>query len=718
MRSMKRISVSWVVVGLLIVISFPILLFEMTHQSIHVETLSRNETMEVNQGWELQDYGFEENLGQLNIPEVLLYTRSESGILGFGNNLIGEWDYEGNLLRSIVFEGELLVKPNGVGLKDFYSNYILGRGTYSGVKHYSSVEFSGIWSDVTVRVDTTKDGFMCTLSTSNVESFDRVRLTSYGVDMTKPVGEEKHWLVQNSCLDSDRFLEGSLESYRITADDSNTTLQITENLLFIGTYGGGLHHRGASVTMDGEGYIYVAGQTVEKGTMLPYEVADDSFVMKIAPDGNSLEYVTYIGGDSGDRAVSLSVDDEGFIYVTGDTFSSDFPSDFVLDDTYNIVNDCFVLKLNQDGTTLEYSSLIGGHLEDEPHALVIDDMNRVYVTGETNSEDFPTTTGSWDENYNGGLSDCFVFRISADGSTIEFSTFIDAVDDENGHASGHDIKLDSEGNIVIGGRASTDTFPLVNAYDDTYNGGYYDCFLLVLSGDGSSIIGSTLLGGSGGESVVALDLDAKDNIVATGSTSSSNFPIVNGFDNVYAYVDAFLFKVSANCSSLLYSTFLGAEINENGNDVTVDSYGNAYVTGWTNSEGFPVKNAFNNTLSNEHGGDAFITVVNQNGTAILYSTYIGGTGYDTGVSICFGLEEERLYMLGVSSSQDFPTVNCNAYPGEGENFFLVVYDTTGQFPYPSENQDGSLDNYILVAVATIALLAVPIIIFLVQRRKT
>jgi hypothetical protein len=713
---MSRTIISWMIVGLLIVVSSPILLVTVPHQLIHVEPLNGDEEVTQSCGWEMVSCGFEENLGQLNIPEVMFYTKSELGIIGLGNNLIGEWNYDGNLIKALVFEGETLFRPSGVGLMRLHSNYILGRGIFTGVKHYSGVEFFGMSSNATVRIDITKEGVLCTFSITNPESIERITITSEEVGLLKHVGSVNYWNVPNVDWHLARTSKGHRKSCDIIIADSNTTFPITEKLLFIGSYGGEPHHRGASVVTDRDGNIYIAGYTVIKGTMLPFETADDSFVMKVAPDGNSLEYITYIGGDSNDKAASICVDDEGFIYITGDTFSSDFPADNVLDDTDDIVCDCFVLKLNPDGTTLEYSSLIGGHLEDEPHAMVIDDMNRVYVTGETNSEDFPTTPGCWDESYNGGLSDCFVFRLNANGSAIEFSTFIDAEDDENGHSSAHDIELDSEGNIVIGGGTSTDTFPLVNAYDDTYNGDHHDCFLLVLSSDGSSIIGSTLIGGSGGESVVALDLNVDDCIIATGTTSSSNFPIVNGFDTIYAYVDAFLFKMSTNCSSLLYSTYLGAEINENGNDVTVDSHGNAYVTGWTNSEDFPTKNAFCDTLSGE-GRDAFLTVVNQNGTRILYSTYIGGSGSDSGVSICLGPEEERLCMLGVTGSADFPTINCNAHPGEGEDSFLVVYGSSRQSTYPSNSQEGLLDSYVLVIIITIALLSIPLVIFYQRRSK-
>jgi hypothetical protein len=385
---------------------------------------------------------------------------------------------------------------------------------------------------------------------------------------------------------------------KISADGSS--------LLFSTYIGGTEYEDGYGIAVDGLGNMYVAGYT--SSTDFPMNNSYDSsfnghydvFVLKLSADGSSLVYSTYIGGYDIDYCWALTLDTQNNVYVVGYTYSSDFPMINPYDDTYDGYYDVFVSKLSNDGSILEYSTYLGGHSYDYGWGITTDDEGCAYITGATESSDFPMIN-PYDGSYNGGEYDVFISKFSPDGSSLRFSTFLggDAVDEGLG------IVVDDSESVYVTGLTSSPDFPVENAYDDTFNG-HADVFISKLSPEGTSLVYSTYLGGSGPDYGHGITLDHLGNAYVIGQTSSIDFPTVNPFNSSYkGYTDVFVSKLSCMGNSLIFSTYLGGTEYEDGYGIAVDDAGDTYVIGGTASPDFPVVNPLNDDFNGEF--DVFVS---------------------------------------------------------------------------------------------------------------
>ncbi|MBD3383839.1 hypothetical protein GF407_02830, partial [candidate division KSB1 bacterium] len=297
-----------------------------------------------------------------------------------------------------------------------------------------------------------------------------------------------------------------------------------------------------------------------------------------------IAYATYLGGDYYDTASGIAVDSEGCAYVTGSTGSLGFP----VADAYQTrkkegssqySRDAFITKFNADGSDVIYSTYIGGNGEDNPEAIVVDSNGNACIAGRTTSYDRPNTP-------------------------------------------------DYEG------------LPVQNAYQPEFGGGtrgMWEAFVTVLSADGSSLVYSTFLGGKNDDQASDIDVDPSDCVYVTGTTFSSGFPSKNGWmpKNSSYYFDAFAAKLDPSRSgenSLIYSTYIGGNLDDYGNSIAVDNQGHAHVTGYAHSTDFPTTP---NPIQNSKKGntDAFITKLSADGRSAVYSTYLGGDTGDQGIDM-------------------------------------------------------------------------------------
>jgi hypothetical protein len=251
-----------------------------------------------------------------------------------------------------------------------------------------------------------------------------------------------------------------------------------------------------------------------------------------------------------------------------------------------------------------------------------------------------------------------VSKLNPAGSALVYSTYLGG----SAGATGLGIAVDSSGNAYVTGHTDSTDFPLMNPLQPTYGGGAYDAFVTMLNPAGAALVYSTYLGGSGDDDGYGIAVDSLGNAYVTGQTSSPNFPTTPGafkttcnpVYNCAQYSDAFVTKFNPAGSALVYSTYLGGSSAEIGFGITVDSSGNAYVTGSTTSIDFPTMNPLQ--PSNGGGWDAFVTKLNPTGSALLYSTYLGGSGYDYGLGIAVD-SAGNAYVTGWTWSTDFPTMN-------------------------------------------------------------
>jgi len=368
-----------------------------------------------------------------------------------------------------------------------------------------------------------------------------------------------------------------------------------------------------------------------------------------------LSYATYLGGSGDDAGNGIAVDASGNAYVTGSTGSTKFPTQPTtpLQAAAGGGEDVFVAKLNAAGTALVYSTYLGGTADDHGAGIAVDSSGNAYVTGDTASSNFPTTSSALQKTYGGGQADAFVAELKPDGSALVYATYLGG----SGADYGHGIALDSAGSAyVTGGTESTD-FPTTLNPIQAASGGSSDAFVAKLKPDGSApLVYSTYLGGGDADSGQGIALDSLGNAYVTGITYSTNFPAANPWQAASGgSSDAFVAKVNTAGSGLTYSTYLGGGGFDRGMAIAVDSAGNAYVTGDTTSADFPTTaGVFQDSL---HGlSDAFVTKLNPDGS-LAYSTYLGGVDTERGNSIAVDSGGDA-YVVGYTGSDDFPTLNA------------------------------------------------------------
>jgi hypothetical protein len=375
------------------------------------------------------------------------------------------------------------------------------------------------------------------------------------------------------------------------ADAFVTKLNSAGSGLVYSTYmGGGGFDLGEGVAVDAVGSAYVTGQTSGGFPTTPGAFdtsfnggSSDAFVAKLNAAGSALLYSTYLGGSIFDGGFGVAVDASGNAYVTG-LANPGFPTTpGAFDTSQNGAQDTFVTKLNADGSALLYSTYLGGTNFEEGNGVAVDAAGNGYVTGRTSSGDFPTTAGAFDEGFNGG-GDVFVTKLNAAGSATLYSTYLGG----SGFDRGDGVALDAAGNAYVTGLVDSGFPTTPGAFDEGFNGGQ-DTFVTKLNADGSATLYSTYLGGSGQDWGRGVAVDAFGNAYASGRTDSANFPKTAGaVDTSFnGGQDAFVTKLNAAGSALLYSTYLGGSDLEEGEGVAVDAGGNAYVTGATRSDAFP-----------------------------------------------------------------------------------------------------------------------------------
>ena len=430
------------------------------------------------------------------------------------------------------------------------------------------------------------------------------------------------------------------------------------------------------LAVDPTGAAYVVGYTYSSnfpstpGSYNPIFRGDiaAAFVVKFDPTGSSLAYATFLSGAGSFYGEGIAVDATGAAYVSWDGKASDAPIMHSVPDQLaeDWGNDLFVSKLNATGSALVYSLRVAGSGSDETLGLAIDASGAAYVTGYTYSANFPAP-GGFDTSLSGG-QDAFVVKVKPDGTGLAYGTFLGGSKGE----WGWHVAVDSNGAAYVIGTTWSGDFPTTGgAFDRSYSGGDTgDAFVVKLNPSGSALTYGTYLGGSTRDYGQGIALDAGGMAYVTGTTDSSDFPTTaaafdrscGGCNPISGTGDAFVTKLDAAGGALVYSTFLGgskSNFDDNGTSIAVNPWGVAYVTGWTRNADFPVTadayDTSHNSVwdSNWNGTDAFVTLLDATGSALVYSTFLGGYSNDDGYAIAVG-SDGAAYVRGYTG-YDFPT---------------------------------------------------------------
>lgn len=440
--------------------------------------------------------------------------------------------------------------------------------------------------------------------------------------------------------------------------DSSKDLIIDPVLSYSTYLGGSAIDRGTAIAVDSGSNATVTGITSSLNfptTVGAFQTAlagtANAFVSRLNSTGTALIFSTYLGGAGSDRGNGVAVDAAGNSYIAGQTTSANFPTTVGAFQTALAGGtDAFVTKLNPTGTALVYSTYLGGTSTDIGNGITIDGTLNAYVTGSTTSADFPVTGGVFQTALAGG-TDAFVTKLNATGTALVYSTYLGGTATDVGAS----IAIDAGGNAYVAGSTSSSNFPVTGGAFQTTLAGTQNAFITKLNATATALTYSTYLGGASIDTGLGITLDSTTNAYVTGSTTSANFPVtVGAFQTTLSgSSDAYVAKLNSTGTSLTFSTYLGGTGTEVGRSIAIDSFLQPYVTGETTSTDFPVTStAFQSTLAGAQ--NAFVTKFNSSGSALIFSSYLGGSASETGFGIAlnsFG----SAFLVGQTSSANFPT---------------------------------------------------------------
>jgi Beta-propeller repeat len=458
---------------------------------------------------------------------------------------------------------------------------------------------------------------------------------------------------------------------RLGRYDSLRALTIDPALNFSTYLGGPGYDAINALTTDYTENIYVTG-TTSSTSLLPGSVQSDRasrevWVAKLNSAGTQLLYLVYIGGSGNDSGQGIAVDTSGNAYVTGMTSSTNFPTTSGAFSTQSVgPQEAFIAKFGPAGQ-VEYSTYLGAG-SDAGLAIAVDTTGAVYIAGQTGSVSFPTTAGTIQTSYGGGLSDCFVTKISAAGNSLVYSTYLGGslLDLCTG------IAIDVSDDAYVTGTTRSTNFPIQMALQSNLMGSA-SAFVAEINPTGSALLYSTYLGGSVVDNSNAITVDAFGSAYIVGTTASPDFPTTTGAAQTVlaGLYNAFVAKLTPGGNGLTYSTFIGGSGSDTAMAIAIDTSGQALVGGLTTSPNFPVVNAIQPAFQLTR--DAFATVVSAGGSSLVFSSYFGGAGDNRGFAVAAS-PPNSLALGGMTNSATFPPDAAlqSSFGGTYDGFLLSV----------------------------------------------
>jgi hypothetical protein len=592
-----------------------------------------------------KQFGFTKNCGQIQNQDIKFYTQNSD--LWFTND--GIWfeirekvqasndqldnptDYENEIedfepipYKRIIlkksFIGANKVMPEGKQRLDYSSNFFYGNDSSkwkTDVLTYNEIYYSQLYDDIDLRYYITPSGLKYDFIVHPGADISQIRIRYDGATALDTEGTENLVIRTEigNIVDADLFIYQDYNGQR-------------ENV------------EGKFIKLDELEYGFELINNYDRKEVL---VIDPIVKFK---------YSTFLGGSSSETGYDIVADSSGNTYVAGSTSSSNFPTTPGANDTTHNggSGEIFISKLNPSGSKLIYSTFIGGSGSDYPYGIKVDNLGNAYVTGKTDSTNFPTTSGTI-QTTKSGSGDAFAIKLNPSGATLIYCTYLGGTAlDEVG-----DIAIDSSGNAYITGNTYSSNYPTTpGAYSTTKNTSG-EGFITKINSNGNAMVYSTFLGGDGSDFGRSISVDSNGFAYITGYTSSTNFPTTSGVINTTKNpdTDGFITKLNQAGNGLVYSTYLGGDAKEFPQGITLDSNNNVFITGRTHSTNYPTTpNAFD-TTHDINNYDAFVTKINSFATSIIFSTYLGGNDWDESKDLAVD-SAGNVYVTVETSSTDYP----------------------------------------------------------------
>jgi hypothetical protein len=573
----------------------------------------------------------------------------------------------------------------------WYSNFFYGNDPSkwrSYVSNYQEVYYENLYDGIDLRYYTNENGLKYDFIIKPGADVEQIRVRYEGAEHIELDEDENLKIITalGEITDGDLFIYQESESSRnkvkgqfkiyddceygfeIIGDYNPQKILVIDPFLTFSTFLGASHSDNAQkIRVDDSGNSYISGWTLSDDFPTTPGANDtsfnggwtlttryDVFITKLNPDGSSLVFSTYIGGNHRDYGNDIDLDLQKNIYCTGYTFSSNFPNTTSANDTvFNGGTDAFILKLDSTGSLLVYSTFVGGIAGELGEAIVVNSNGNAFITGHTTSTDFPTTPGA-NQTTKSNSDEIFIVKLSTDGSTLEYSTYLggDHVDEA------YSITIDMSGNAYVTGFTMSTDFPVTGSALSSSKSGNGDMFITKINPTGSTLLYSTYINSFGFfDEGFGIALDNDRNVYITGKSSTFDFPLPqNAYDKDFngGGYDSFALKMNITQSQIIYCTYLGGTDVDYGKDIRIDSNGCAYIAGYTESNDFPTTmNALNGTYMGSNT-DGFLVKINPDGSDLLYSTFIGGI-YDDRVYGVDLLSDNNIFITGHTASPNLPT---------------------------------------------------------------
>ncbi|MDD4307348.1 MAG: PKD domain-containing protein [Thermoplasmata archaeon] len=677
--------------------AFPVLDSPETVQALPTPPVEQADLPELAMG--LMDGIFTQNLGQTS--DVVRYYAGGGGA-AFGNSSVFIYTTEettgrSNVLR-LTFRGANTVEPKGIDPAPWKSNFLRGGDSQNwqlAVPNYRGLVYENLWEGVDLFYGMAGQSLKYSFKVEPYADLSQIVIDVEGHDGISADGDaltigtglgpgseitdsglNVYYQDDSTQLEA-RFVKAGNDSYTFEVPIRDPARALVIDPLVYSTYLGGKGSEcGTGIALDSGENAYVTGYTdSEDFITVPGNFESlsrehhDVFISKLDRNGGSLEYSSFIGGSEYDMAASIAVDDGGCAHVTGVTYSSDFPTTMgAFDQSYNGTGDGFAVKLSGDGSSLLYSTFLGGKHDDRGNSIALDSDGQAYIAGETWSADFPATPGAYSTVHNGD-SDAFALKISINGNLLIYSTFLGSAGSDYGQAIAVRDRY-----AYVAGTSSSATFPVTSGKLNRTNIPGDDVFVVKLGRYGDSLNYSAFFGGRGAERINGIALDSYGNAYVAGVTNSTDFPITaRTYDRTLGGErDGFVTKLNASGAQLDYSTFIGGSENESVAGIALDPDGRVYITGSTDSEDYPVTGAaFDLTINGKN--DSFTTKFDPTGTWLEHSTFLGGSEDDLALGIAV-TDTLCICIAGVTYSEDFPATSFGRIQYGEADVFTAKFD--------------------------------------------
>ncbi len=678
----------------------------------------------------------------------------------FDPEMKGEnYTYSTQIIKlSFVNAGDPEVR--GLELLPHYHNYMIGNDASKwGIRcrNFAQVTYDNIWDGIDLSYFFTLEGLKYEYYVHPHANMENLKVQVEGAELGYDV-DALYMETALGTLKDDKLVvfgqdtgdmlnvnfkaEANLFSFAGLPDDRAETVVI-DPLVYATFLGGYEGDTARSIAVDSSGHAYITGYTASSdfpmdatvgGIPAPgydqtFTFGQDSFIVKLNEDGTELIYTTFLGGSQWDHARAIAIDEQGCAYITGQTYSDDFPMDATVegipapgyDQAHNSGFDAFAVKIDPTGTQLLYATYLGGSSTDDALSIAVNHDGQAFITGRTRSDDFPmeTTVGGipapgYDQTQNGNW-DAFVVKLNETGTELLYATYLGGSLLDYAHS----IAIDEYDQAYVTGWTESVNFPMnttiggdpAPGYHQSFTGGR-DAFVVKLNETGTELLYATYLGGSEMDYAYSIAVNNDGEAFVAGFTYSSDFPMnitvggepAPGYHQIYSgTADAFVVKLNETGTELLYATYLGGSGEEYTGDyayaLAIDEYDQAYIAGWTSTSNFPMDATVGGEPAPGHRQsyfyiDSFVAVLNDTGTELVYATYLGGNQWDWARSIAVD-EYGDIYVVGDTRSSDFVmlrTMDGDPAPGYDQTYnnsdAFAVKITMEEMVDPSEPDPG------------------------------